>query len=165
MTSIEGVHLRQATSADAAAMAQCRLADSTDEGLADSRMAAYFDGQHHPQKALLPRVGYLALRNSAVIGYIAGHLTTRNGCSGEVQYLFVQPAYRRQGVATAMLRLLAQWFDRQGAHKVCVPVAADSHPEARPFCERVGASPLKKHWFAWEDIGTMQRHRKSTHSL
>ena len=146
------IHFREATTNDVTAMVKCRLADPTDGGAADPRMQAYFDRQHHPQLALLSRVGYVALDNNTVIGYIAGHRTTRNGCSGEVQYLFVAPAYRRQGIATALLRLLAEWFKAQGAQKVCVGVAADSPAEAQPFFESVGASPLKKHWYAWENI-------------
>src|SRR5690242_10762779 len=101
---IEAIQFRQATSADVPAMALCRRNDPTDGGASDPRIAAYLDGQHHPQQASLPRAGYLALKDSAVVGYIAGHLTTRHGCSGELQYLFVAPAYRRQGVATALLR-------------------------------------------------------------
>ena len=67
----------------------------------DRRMAAYLNGDHHPQKALPPRVGYVAEAGGAVVGYIAGHLTTRNGCAAEVQYLFVSPDYRRNGIGTA----------------------------------------------------------------
>ena len=37
-------------------------------GPADTRMAAYFKGQHHPQQALLPRVGYVALADDGVVG-------------------------------------------------------------------------------------------------
>jgi len=149
------IAFRLATSADVAAMAACRLTDPA-AGQADSRMAAYFDGHHHPQQALLPRVGYVALAGDRVIGYIAGHLTTRHGCAGEVQYLFVAPEYRRQGLATALLRLLADWFSGTGAQKVCVCVDADS-PAARPFYERAGASPLRPFWYAWPDISIICR--------
>ena len=45
-------------------------------------MAAYFEGQHHPQQALLPRVGYVAWAGAAVDGYIAGHRTHRYDCEG-----------------------------------------------------------------------------------
>jgi GNAT superfamily N-acetyltransferase len=151
MASIEGVCFRAATSADVAAMAQCRLTDPA-AGAADSRMAAYFDGQHHPQQALLPRVGYVALGGDAVVGYIAGHRTTRHGCAGEVQYLFVAPAYRRRGIAAALLRRLAGWFGEQGAAKVCVNVDLDS-PAALPFYVRQGASAVNRYWYVWEDIG------------
>src|SRR5205814_2077970 len=117
--SVESVHFRKATTADVAAMAHCRLADPAG-GPADPRMAAYFDGQHHPQMALLPRVGYVALVGDEVVGYIAGHRTTRHACAGELQYLYVASAYRRRGIASALLRLLAAWFREQGATRVCV---------------------------------------------
>jgi hypothetical protein len=71
MTSIESIHFREANTSDVAAMAQCRLTDPTDGGASDARMAAYFDRQHHPQQALLPRVGCLALDSNEVVGYIA----------------------------------------------------------------------------------------------
>lgn len=97
MTFIAGIEFREATTADVAAMTQCRLEDPTLYP-ADPRMAAYFDGRHHPQQALLPRVGYVALAENQVMGYIAGHLTTRHGCGGEVQYLFVAPAFAGVGL-------------------------------------------------------------------
>jgi GNAT superfamily N-acetyltransferase len=156
MASIHDVAFRAATSAAVAAMARCRLADPA-AGLADPRMEAYFNGQHHPQQALLPRAGYVALTGDQVIGYIAGHRTNRHGCEGEVQYLFVAPAYRRRGIATALLRLLAAWFHAESAKRVCVAVADDSPPEAKPFFESVGATPLKKHWYGWEDIAAVLR--------
>ena len=154
MTSIAGVEFREATTADVVAMAVCRQSDPTADP-ADPRMGAYFDRQHHPQQALLPRVGYVALLDGELIGYIAGHLTKRHGCAGEVQYLFVAPQYRRRGIATALLRLLAKWFEEQDARRVCVALAGDSPPEAQPFHESVGAVPLKKYWYGWDDIGVV----------
>ena len=44
---------RTASDADVPEMAACRLRD-TEAGPADPRMAAYFRGQHHPQRALMP---------------------------------------------------------------------------------------------------------------
>jgi GNAT superfamily N-acetyltransferase len=145
------IQFREASSADVSAMVDCRLGDPTAEP-ADPRMRAYFDGQHNPQQALPERTGYVALENGAVIGYIAGHLTTRHGCAGEVQYLFVARAFRRRGIATKLIDLLARWFEGRGALKVCVAVAADSPREARPFLEGAGAAPLKKNWHGWDDI-------------
>ena len=152
---IAGIRFRETTTADVPAMELCRLADPID-GPADPRMAAYFDRQHHPQQALLPRVGYVALANDTVIGYIAGHRTTRHGCSGEVQYVFVAPAYRRRGIGTALLQLLAEWFQAQAAQKVRVAVLTVLQ---RPSLSMrgVGASRLKRNWCAWEDIGTLVR--------
>ena len=67
---------QEATSADVPAMARCRAADP-DAGPADERMARYLDGEHHPQQALPPRTAFMALSGGEVIGYIAGHATTR----------------------------------------------------------------------------------------
>jgi GNAT superfamily N-acetyltransferase len=154
VTSSDDIRFGVATSADVPAMAACRLTDPA-AGPADPRMAAYFDGKHHPQEALPPRVGYVALVREAVIGYIAGHLTTRHGCAGEVQYLFVVPEFRRRGVATALLRLLADWFCKARALKVCVCVDADS-PAAKPFYESAGASPFRRFWYGWDDISVLR---------
>jgi hypothetical protein len=64
-------------------------------GPADERIAAYLQGKHHPQRALPPRVAWVATINAEVIGYVAGHLTRRFDCEGELQYIYVAPAYRR----------------------------------------------------------------------
>jgi len=72
-----------------------------------------------------------------------------------VQYLFVAQEYRRRGIGTELLRRLARWFEGQRARRVCVNVAPDS-PAAKPFYESAGASPIKKFWYAWEDISMRQ---------
>jgi GNAT superfamily N-acetyltransferase len=114
-------------------------------------MAAYFGGQHHPQRALLPRAGFVATLDDAVIGYIAGHLTERFGCQGELQYLYVAPAHRRSGVARNLFRRLAAWFNEQHAVRVCVNVDIDS-PGARDFYLSMSATDLRPHWMEWRDI-------------
>jgi GNAT superfamily N-acetyltransferase len=144
------VRFREATSADVAAIAECRSSDPA-AGPADWRMAAYFGGRHHPKQALPPRVGYVAVAGNAVVGYTAGHLTTRYGYRGEVQYLFVAPEYRRHGVATALLQHLAAWFRDHHATRVCVDVNLDS-PSAAPFYERTGARSFRPRWWGWDDI-------------
>jgi GNAT superfamily N-acetyltransferase len=116
-------------------------------------MAAYLDGEHHPQRALGPRMAFVAMMGGAVVGYAAAHLTTRHGCAGEVQYLFVNPGYRRRGIGSELLRRLADWLTAQGAHRVCVPLANDSPPEAKPFLQRAGASPVQRFWYGWDNIG------------
>jgi hypothetical protein len=99
-TVMAQVRIRVATSADVSAMAACRRTEQS-AGPADPRTAAYLDGRHHPQQALPARTAYVAVADGTVVDYIAGHQTTRHGCAGEVQYLFVAPEYRRYGTATA----------------------------------------------------------------
>ncbi|HXH59911.1 MAG TPA: GNAT family N-acetyltransferase [Fimbriimonadaceae bacterium] len=124
-------------------------------------MAAYLQGQHHPHLALEPRVAYFATVDGAVVGYIAGHLTRRYECDGEVQYLYVAPEFRRTGVATALLRRLAEWFIAQEATRVCVDVNADS-PAAEPFYRSLGAQPLRPHWMVWDDIRNLVDHDRQS---
>jgi GNAT superfamily N-acetyltransferase len=142
---------REASASDVPAMAGSRVGDS-DAGAADPRMEAYLEGRHHPQRARPPRIAYVALDGRAVVGYIAGHLTQRFDCDGEVQYLYVAPRHRRQGIAGKLLRLLASWFVAQGAARVCVDVNPDS-AAARPFYARWGATLLNPAgWMVWSDV-------------
>lgn len=147
------VEYREATISDVPAMALCRVADSV-VGPADPRMSAYFEGRHHPRQALPARIGYVAVADDVVVGYIAGHETRRLSCDGEVQYLYVTPAYRRHGVGTMLLKQLAQWFHVRGAAKVCVDVNSDS-PPAPPFYLACGARPIDEHWYAWADMSAV----------
>jgi GNAT superfamily N-acetyltransferase len=142
---------REANSRDVPDMERCRATDDA-AGPADARMAAYLDGKHHPQHALGPRTAFVALLEDEVVGYIAGHATTRHGCAGEVQYLYVAPAFRRRGVAGELLRCLAAWFVDRGMHRACVNVDVESEGAA-PFYRLLGATPLNRHWYIWEDIG------------
>jgi GNAT superfamily N-acetyltransferase len=132
-------------------MERCRAADHA-AGPADARMAAYLDGKHHPQRALGARTAFVALAEDEMVGYIAGHATTRHGCAGEVQYLYVASAFRRRGVAGMLLRCLAVWFADHGIHRVCVNVNVESQGAA-PFYRQLGAAPLNQHWYIWDDIG------------
>jgi GNAT superfamily N-acetyltransferase len=117
-------------------------------------MAAYLDGVHHPQHALPPRIAYVALEGSTVVGYIAGHLTRRFDCDGEIQYLYVTPSRRRRGVATVLLRRLAAWFAEHNAPRICVDVDPTS-PAARAFYARSGATRLNAAgWMNWADVRT-----------
>jgi GNAT superfamily N-acetyltransferase len=113
-------------------------------------MLQYLAGEHHPQQALLPRQMWMAIEGESPIGYVAGHLTRRFGCDGELQWIYVIPERRRTHVATELVRLLARWFLDQGARRICVDVGGE---EARWFYERHGAVPLKPHWMMWNDIG------------
>ena len=90
------VEIREATSADVPSMTECRAADVA-AGPADARMGAYLEGKHHPQKALMERTGYVATAAGAVIGYAAGHRTTRFDCNGELQYSSVKSGVETTG--------------------------------------------------------------------
>lgn len=149
--AVRDVRCREADSADVPAMERARATDHA-AGPADARMAAYLEGRHHPQQALAARTAFVALIGAEVVGYIAGHETTRYGCNGEVQYLYIAQRLRRQGVARTLLQSLAAWFADRGIRRVCVNADVES-PGAVPFYVAAGAVPLNTFWYMWEDIG------------
>jgi ribosomal protein S18 acetylase RimI-like enzyme len=142
---------RPATLLDVSAMAQIRSEHWGHAPDWEHRIASYLSGEHHPRHALLPRVMIVAEQNDEVIGFIAGHLTRRYHCDGELQWINVSPDHRGQGVATDLLRELADWFASNNAHKICVDVQP-RNADARAFYTRHGAEPLNNHWLMWPDI-------------
>jgi GNAT superfamily N-acetyltransferase len=155
---MERITFRQATPDDVPAMASLRERSGWGGGASEARMRLYLAGEHHPQHARAPRVAFLAESHGAGIGYIAGHLTTRFGCDGELQWILVDPAHRGGPAATGLLRQLAGWFAQHGAPRVCVNVASDNG-RARCFYRRQGALELSTHWMVWDDITTLQEGR------
>ena len=117
------------------------------------RISGYLRGDLHPQQALLPRVNYVATEGDALVGFVAGHLTRRFGCEGELEWINVVSAFRGTEVASGLLRLLAAWFSGRQALRVCVDVTPDN-ARARRFYSRHGARDLKPSWMVWDDIRT-----------
>jgi len=142
---------RVAAANDVVEMARIRDLGGWTGGASAERMALYVSGEHHPQHAREPRIIFVAEGEGSMIGYIAGHLTTRFGCDGELQWLFVLPEHRGGGVASDLLRQLAAWFVSQAAPKVCVNVEPENM-RARRFYERHGARAMNEHWLVWPDI-------------
>lgn len=143
-----GLYFREATKDDIPFIAKI-LSDSQTEEYWIRRVSGYFNCQLHPQKALLPRILYVATLSGRVVGFIAGHLTERLGCQGELQWINVIPEYRGKGIALDLLRYLAQWFVAQQALYVCVDVGSE---EGRSFYKKTGAESLNQHWMVWKDI-------------
>lgn len=148
------MNYRQAFQADFPTLAQIRAVDSHRQEFWQTRISGYWQRTHHPQQALLPRIIYVAVDEGIIAGLIAGHLTQRYGCSGELQWIDVIQPYRGTGVALGLLQQLAAWFAVQQAVNVCVNCAADNLP-ALKFYKRHGAEQLNEHWLVWKDITTV----------
>lgn len=115
------------------------------------RIAGYIDLQLYPQKALEPRAVFVAKAGDKLIGFIAGHLTTRYHCDGELQWINVLPDYRKRGVSTNLLKELTKWFLTQEALKICVNADPENHVAQR-FYRKHGAVNINPHWLIWDDI-------------
>ena len=136
---------------DIPGMASIRAQEWGTEEYWTDRISRYLAGELHPQKALDPRISFVALEDSVVIGFVAGHRTRRYDCEGELEWINVLPGHRGRGVAADLLRLLAGWFAEQGAFKVCVNVAPDNIAASR-FYRRHGAVELNEYFLVWKDI-------------
>lgn len=132
-------------------MAQIRAASWGEEEYWKQRIRGYMSCEIYPQKALRPRVIYVAVEKEAVVGLIAGHLTRRYECDGELEWIDVVAERRGSGIATGLLVRLAKWFVEQKALKICVDVQP-SNTAARRFYARQGAEDLNPHWMIWNDI-------------
>ncbi|HVW16013.1 MAG TPA: GNAT family N-acetyltransferase [Mucilaginibacter sp.] len=146
------IQYRIATKADISSLAKLRtFIRGTIEDWAPY-IKGYMDGITNPQKALAQRTVYVATDGDRIVGWIAGHLTKRLGCDGELQWIDVDPEYRRKGIASELIKMLAGWFVRQGAKKICVDPGNDN---SRSVYAVNGAGNLNQHWMYWEDITTL----------
>jgi len=151
---MQPVSLRQAEKSDIPAMASLRSEQWGIQSYWETRIAGYLDGEIHPQQALPPRVSFVALEGLSIVGFIAGHLTRRYACDGELEWINVTSERQRSGIASQLLFTLAAWFTEQKALKICVDVATEN-TAARSFYMRNGAVDLNPHWLVWNDISTV----------
>ncbi len=148
---IAGLQYREANSADIPAMAEIRVVNFGTEEYWRERIAGYLGQELHPQEASEARVALVCADGERVVGFIAGHLTRRFRCSGELQWISVRPPYQGRGIAQQLLYRLAEWFVAHDARRVCVDVQP-SNEVARRFYRQAGATDLRPHWMVWEDI-------------
>jgi hypothetical protein len=143
---------RQVERGDIPALAHIRAAEWGGEEYWIDRITGYLDGPHNPQKALPSRVIYVAVEDNTLIGFIAGHLTERFNCDGELEWINVVSKQRGSSAASELFHLLVEWFVQHQAARICVNCAPDNERAFR-FYTRHGAAPMNEHWLLWDDIG------------
>jgi RimJ/RimL family protein N-acetyltransferase len=145
------MEFRLAEEQDLKALAAIRGTDDASQSHWFNRIFDYYHGTHSPQQALAPRTIIIATDDSRVIGFIAGHLTRRYDCDGELQWVDTIPEYQGMGIATHLLRLLTDWFKEHKTKRICVNCAPDNLI-ALNFYKKNGAIPLNDHWLVWDNI-------------
>ena len=143
------VSYRKVKTEDIPFLAKIRAANWETEDFWNYSISSYLNNTRNPQKALKERVLYVALVDSAIVGFIAGHLSTRYDCQGELEWIDVTEQYRRDGIASALVKILAAWFIEHKAYKVCIDPGNEI---ARKFYSKNGAKDLNDHWMFWNDI-------------
>jgi ribosomal protein S18 acetylase RimI-like enzyme len=140
---------RKSSTSDIPFLAKIRARNSATEEYWTNRITGYNNGTINPQKAEPSRIIFIASHIDEIIGFIAGHLTKRYDCDGELQWIDVLTEYRRLGLASKLLKELANWFINHKCYKICVDPGND---DARKFYSKSGATNLNEHWMYWADI-------------
>jgi ribosomal protein S18 acetylase RimI-like enzyme len=143
---------REATDKDIPLLAKIRSENWETEVYWKNRISAYLNYTNNPQQSLKARVIYVVCDGDKVIGFIAGHLANRYNCEGELEWIDVIEEYRRKGIASELVKLLAKWFIEQKSFKICIDPGNDN---ARLFYKKNGAEMLNNHWMYWKDIRTI----------
>ena len=143
------IFFRQVTHSDLPFLARLRSSKEDQVSFWQDRISRYLAGTHNPQKALPERIIFIAEVEHKIVGFIAGQLTTRFDCQGELQWLDVAADFRRKMIASKLILNLAEWFIQKQAYRICVDPGNDT---ARLFYAAIGAKDLNQHWMFWSDI-------------
>jgi ribosomal protein S18 acetylase RimI-like enzyme len=154
------IKYRIANNLDIPAMACLRARHWGTEEYWEKRIAGYLRGDVNPQQSLAPRIVYVATKDEAIVGLIAGHLTRRFGCDGELEWIDVGFQYCGMGISTELLHQLAAWFMSLKALYICVDCAPDN-AVAQNFYKRNGAENRNEHWLIWKDISVLLTNKTS----
>lgn len=153
---MHAIKYREVKDEDIPALAKFRSKNNEEQIFWEERISGYLNLQHHPQQALNERTICVAEAGEKIIGFIAGHLTRRFECDGELQWINVIDEYRNKEIGFEMIFVLAKWFAQHNAYKVCVDPGTDL---ARKFYRKYGAENLNQHWLFWRDISIINHNK------
>jgi len=145
------MEVRPAASSDIPAMAALRAEAWESAVFWEPRIQRYLSGE--PRLAMPARAVFVAVEAGSLVGFVAGHRTTRFRCDGELQWINVAQKGRQREVAGLLIGTIAHWFIGQGALQICVDVEP-KNSAARALYAKFGARQLNDHWMVWDDIRT-----------
>lgn len=91
-----------------------------------------------------------------MVGFIAGHLTTRYGKEVEIQSFFVLPENQRTGLGGKLLLQFIGWASRHNVKSLCVGIAAKNKYKA--FYLKYGGRYINPHWIYWDDMQALAQN-------
>ncbi len=145
--------IRPAEEADVPAMAAIRAREWETEAYWRRRIGGYLHWDGSPE-AHAARGFFVADDGATVVGFAAGHRTSRYGCDGELEWINVVRERRGEGIAGKLMVRMGEWFVEQGLGRICVDVEP-GNAVARKLYARFGAEPFKPYWMIWEDSRRM----------
>ncbi len=143
------VVIRPAEKADVAFTAEMRAQRSGSPSFWADRIDRYLRGEYSPQQALALRSAFVAVDQMTILGFVAGHLTRRFGCDGEVQWIDVDQGRRGAGIGYGLMAQMGTWFVSANAGRICVNVDPNNIA-ARRLYAKCGAQSLNDFWMIWD---------------
>jgi GNAT superfamily N-acetyltransferase len=113
------------------------------------RWQTYFKGES-PKSSKPGRLILKAEVNGKIVGYIAGHLTTRYERDAEIQSFYILKEYQRKGTGKKLFNRFVKWLLTQHAKSLCVGVAAEN--KYKEFYIKQGGQYLNPHWIYWDNL-------------
>lgn len=121
------------------------------------RWHTYFDGAS-PVSAKPQRIVFKAIKDKQIVGFIAGHLTTRYHKDAEIQSFYVLKDEQRHGIGSALLEKLLTWLKVQKAKSLCVGIFPQN--PYLVFYLKFGGLHLNPHWIYWDDLSLVEEKLK-----
>lgn len=118
------------------------------------RWQTYFIGQS-PQTSKPERIVLKAIDNNQVIGYIAGHLTTRFNLDAEIQSFYILKKEQNKNIGTKLLTEFLKWLIDMDARSLCVGIKPENKYKA--FYLKYGGQYLNEHWIYWQDTNQLSK--------
>lgn len=111
-----------------------------------------------PSSSKPERIVLKAIIDHKIIGYLAGHLSTRYGKDAEIQSFYILKNHQRKGIGLALLTNFSKWLKTQNAQSVCVGIEPEN--PYRAFYLKYGGQLLNPHWIYWDDLalGLLQKN-------
>ena len=137
---------RLARETDIPAMARIRAEGWGTREYWERRIAGYMSGDVHPHESLPQRVAYVAVDESqddSMAGLVAGHLTHRLECDGELEWINVAQEHRTAGVGFQLMVMMARWFDWMNARRILRQRRTDEHG-GQEFLRRHGGPDARR---------------------
>ena len=146
--------IRKLLEEDITALAQIRSLEWGTEEYWINRIEGYLAKVKNPQGAKSERTILVLEVENKVVGFIAGHATSRYDCQGELQWINVLHEFQGQSLASYLLKELAKWFVENNILSVCVNVEPDN-ATAIAFYTKNQAQSINEHWMKWDDISVL----------
>lgn len=113
----------------------------------------YLSGTSSPQAARSERVAFKACLDDKMLGFIAGHLTTRYGKDAEIES-FHTVADDQNGAWGKLLLQFIEWATQHGARSLCIGIGP-AQQDYKEFFLRYGACYLNPHWIYWDNMAAL----------